>query len=58
MTAWQSLIEADVKADTRKLYSTEAFDTGLRGRPNSLQDFVERRRAFLVNVIAADGGIR
>ncbi len=53
---WQALIEADVRVDTRKLYSTEAFraDVGDRaedGGPaaeNTLRGFVERRRAFLL----------
>ena len=39
----RALIAADVKADTRKLYSSEAFDTGLDG----LKAFVEARRAYL-----------
>ena len=40
----RALIAADVKADTRKLYSSEAFDTGLDG----LKAFVEARRAYLL----------
>jgi spore coat protein CotH len=40
----RSLIAEDVKADTRKLYTTEAFDAGVDG----LKSFVERRRAFLL----------
>lgn len=58
LAAWQATIEADVKADTRKLYSTEAFESGLRGGPNSLQGFVDRRRAFLLNVTASGTGMR
>jgi hypothetical protein len=46
---YQELIEEDVKADTRKLYSYEAFDTAV------LQRFVEARRAFLLNALAAAG---
>jgi hypothetical protein len=42
---YNDLIAADVKADTRKIYSTEAFESGLDG---SLKSFVERRRAFLL----------
>ena len=42
----RALIAADVKADTRKLYSSEAFDTGLDG----LKAFVEARRAYLLKV--------
>ena len=44
----RALIAADVKADTRKLYSSEAFDTGLDG----LKTFVEARRAYLLKVTA------
>ena len=39
---YQSLIEAEVKADGRKLYSSEAFDTA------DLQRFFDQRRAFLL----------
>ena len=46
--AWQALIAEDVKSDTRKLYSTEAFATDVSGTENSLQAFVEKRRAFLL----------
>jgi spore coat protein CotH len=44
----RSLIAADVKADTRKLYGSEAFDSGLDG----LKTFVEARRAYLLKVTA------
>ena len=45
----QALIAADVKTDTRKLYSTEAFTTGVSGaEADSLRSFLERRRAFLL----------
>jgi hypothetical protein len=47
---YQALIDADVKADTRKLYSYEAFHNGLAGPENSLKTFVEQRRRFLLNV--------
>jgi hypothetical protein len=39
-----ALIAEDVKADTRKLYGTDQFESGLA----SIQSFVERRRAFLL----------
>jgi spore coat protein CotH len=39
---WQALIEADVKSDTKKIYSTDGF------YGDSLREFVERRRAFLL----------
>ena len=44
---YQALIAADVKADTRKLYSTEAFKTATDGEGESLKSFVEKRRAYL-----------
>jgi len=57
---YQSLIAADVKTDTRKLDSFDAFTrsttddmeiAGMRGprRGISLKSFVEQRRAFLLN---------
>ncbi len=45
---YQALIAEDVKADTRKLYSFEAFTAGLDGSEKSLKAFVEKRRAFLL----------
>jgi hypothetical protein len=39
---YQQLIEADVKADGRKLYAFEAFE------PSALQRFFEQRRAYLL----------
>ena len=45
---YQALIATDVKADTRKLYSTEAFTTGATGDADSLKVFVEKRREFLL----------
>lgn len=42
---YQALISADVKADTRKLETFEAFESGLQ----ALKTFVERRRAYLLN---------
>jgi hypothetical protein len=41
---YQALIADDVKADTRKLYSYEEFQSGV----GALQTFVEERRAFLL----------
>lgn len=59
-TEYHSLIDAEVKADTRKLSSYEAFDQsltkdseqeGFRGRETalSLKGFAEQRRAYLLN---------
>jgi hypothetical protein len=57
----QELIQDDVKADTRKIYSTEAFLNGI-GADNkpeaagggdrqsaTLRGFIEKRRAYLLN---------
>ena len=57
---YQSLIAADVKADTHKLYASDAFgkgvtqdieEQGFRGprQSVSLKNFIEQRRAFLLN---------
>ena len=46
---YQALIAEDVVADTRKLYSTEAFRTGLDG-PNGLMELVKARRDYLLKV--------
>ena len=45
---YQSVIAADVKLDTRKLYPTEQFVSGVDQGESSLKSFVERRRAFLL----------
>ena len=47
---YQALIDEDVKTDTRKLYSYEAFKNGISGTEDSLQRFIERRREFLLKV--------
>jgi hypothetical protein len=47
---YHDLIAADVKVDTRKIYSSEEFESGLSG---SLKNFVEQRRAFLLKATAA-----
>jgi hypothetical protein len=39
---WQALIEADVRSDTKKIYGADAFNS------DKLRDFVERRRAYLL----------
>ena len=49
----QAVIAADIKTDTRKLESEEAFRTGLTedaGRRLSLKSFVEQRRAYLLSL--------
>ena len=45
---YRALIAADVAADTKKLFTTEAFEAGLGDGPESLRNFVEKRRAFLL----------
>jgi spore coat protein CotH len=44
----RGLIAAAVKADTRKLYTNEAFESGLDRGEASLKSFVEKRRVFLL----------
>ena len=46
----QALIAEDVKTDTRKLYSTEAFKAETDGDERSLKSFIEKRRAYLAEV--------
>jgi hypothetical protein len=46
--AYQDLIRDEVKLDTRKLYSTEAFESGLAGEGDSLKKFVDERREYLL----------
>ncbi|HOW68082.1 MAG TPA: CotH kinase family protein [Candidatus Paceibacterota bacterium] len=57
---YHALIADDVKADTRKLYSTEAFSSSLAGgtqaeagaaepQASTLKSFLEKRRAYLLN---------
>jgi hypothetical protein len=54
---YRKLIEADVKADTRKLDSFESFERatadtapdGPRGREMSLRQFMDQRREYLIN---------
>jgi hypothetical protein len=48
--SYQAVIADEVRLDTRKLYSTEAFETGLEGGEGSLRRFVEARREFLLKV--------
>ena len=46
---YQALIADAVKADTRKLYSTEAFTADVATSEASIKRFVDARRAFLLN---------
>ena len=47
---YQDLIREEVKLDTRKLYSTEAFDAGLESGDQTLKRFVDERREYLLKV--------
>jgi len=51
VAAYRALIEAEVRADTRKLFTTEAFEAGLATGEESLRHFVDERRAFLLKSI-------
>jgi hypothetical protein len=46
---YQALIAADIKTDTRKLYTLEEFEHGLTGPGENLKAFVDRRRAYLLS---------
>ena len=48
---YQALIAESVKADTKKLYSFEAFQSNVATGDESLRSFVERRRAFLLKTV-------
>jgi spore coat protein CotH len=52
---YQSLIAADVKADTRKLYPYERFESDIDRGDSSLKSFVDRRRAFLLKTVSVQG---
>jgi hypothetical protein len=58
LKALQALIAEDVKTDTRKLYSYEAFQQGLSGSEGSVQNFASRRREFLLNVTGRQGEMK
>jgi hypothetical protein len=45
---YRALLTEEMKVDARKLYSFEAFQSGLSGGPDSLRGFMDRRRAFLL----------
>ena len=47
---YQDLIREEVKLDTRKLYSTEAFEAGLETGDEALKKFVDERREYLLKV--------
>jgi hypothetical protein len=45
---YRTLIAPHVRADTKKLYSTEAFEAASGEGASSLKAFIDRRRAFLL----------
>jgi hypothetical protein len=47
----QALIASEVKADTKKLYSFEAFEQRVATGEDSLKSFVDRRRAYLLKTV-------
>ena len=52
---YRALLTEEMKVDARKLYSFEAFQSGLSAGPDSLRGFIERRRAFLLQPPPAPG---
>ena len=55
---YQAVIADEVKLDTRKLYSSEAFEAGLEAGEDSLRRFVEQRREFLLKVTAVPAEVK
>ncbi|MEQ1731866.1 MAG: CotH kinase family protein, partial [Vicinamibacterales bacterium] len=45
---YQAVIADEVRLDTRKLYTTDAFASGVSEGTDSLKTFIERRRAYLL----------
>ena len=52
LKASHSLIAADVKSDTRKLYDYNGFLAGIASEGNALKAFLDARRAYLLNATA------
>jgi len=51
LAGYRELIGPDVARDTRKLFATEAFDTGYDGGAGSLRGFIEARGEYLRSVL-------
>ena len=51
LRGYQALIAEEVRRDTRKLFSTDAFTNALDGETDSLKGFLDARRAFLLGVL-------
>lgn len=49
LQAYRDLIAEDVERDTRKLYSTAAFDEDFDGSAQSLKTFIVERQAYLLD---------
>ena len=47
----QGLIASEVKADTKKLYTFEAFEQRVATGEDSLKSFADRRRAYLLKTV-------
>lgn len=45
---YQGVISEELKVDTRKLYSYDAFQAGLGSGPGSVRSFVDARRGYLL----------
>jgi hypothetical protein len=48
----RNLIEEEVRRDTRKLYTIEAFEAGFETGANSLKGFADARRSSLLSATA------
>ena len=55
VTAAHRLIAEEVRLDTRKLYDTPGFEAAVAKTGNSLKDFFDERRAYLLNAAAPSG---
>ncbi len=47
---YRALLIEELKVDTRKLYTLEAFQAGIGPGPDTLREFVDRRRAYLLKI--------
>jgi hypothetical protein len=47
---YRALLSEEMKVDTRKLYTIEAFQAGIGPGPDTLREFVDRRRAYLLKI--------
>ena len=47
---YRGILAEEMKVDTRKLYTVEAFQAGIGPGPDTLREFVDRRRAYLLKI--------